>query len=86
MNQERLEQEISLRPSAAQYSAVVLPWSTGQSFDNPKVILGLDQPIMLFLFLFLISSFLYAAKGYDNYKQIIMGLAGHIAMQPPNHL
>ena len=28
----------------------------------------------------IICSFLYAAKGYDNYEQIIMGLAGHIAM------
>ena len=35
---------------------------------------------------FLISSFLYAAKSYDNYEQIIMGLAGHIAMWPPSHL
>ena len=31
-------------------------------------------------FFFLISSFLYAAKGYDNYEQIIMGQVGHIAM------
>ena len=29
---------------------------------------------------FLISSFLYAAKGYDNYEQIIMDLVDHIAM------
>ena len=32
------------------------------------------------VFFFQISSFLYAAKGYDNYEQIIMGLAGHIAI------
>ena len=40
----------------------------------------------IFIYLFFIYLFLYAAKGYDNYEQIIMSLAGHIAMWPPNHL
>ena len=38
---------------------------------------GLKATIFFF---FSFSSFLYAAKGYDNYEQIIMDLAGHIAM------
>ena len=38
-----------------------------------------ETSFFFFFFLFF-SSFLYAVKGYDNYKQIIMGLAGHIAM------
>ena len=45
-------------------------------------LLTLEQGL-IFIF---ISLFLYAAKGYDNYEQIIMGLAGHIAIWPPNHL
>ena len=43
----------------------------------------LDSPLSAQVSIFFISSFLYAAKGYDNYEQIIMGLAGHIATKPP---
>ena len=45
-----------------------------------RLIYWIPPASYFFYFLFFISSFLYAAKGYDNYEQIIMGLAGHIAM------
>ena len=33
-----------------------------------------------FSFFFFLSLFLYATKGYDKYEQIMMGLAGCMAM------
>ena len=54
--------------------------SHGFGWDKRQATLMVHVTADGVFFFFFYFSFLYAAKGYDNYKQIITGLAGHIAM------